>query len=527
MTSPVPESSLLAPLAAEYGVTSDQLTEACATGRRVAVLDDDPTGNQTIKDLPVITRWSPDDLRWALRQQTAAFFVLTNTRSLDPVAAEERTREAARACLAVAAEEGVELTFASRSDSTLRGHFPLEPETLAEESATAGQPVDAVIINPSYLDAGRLTVDGTHWVRTPDGMVPAGETEYASDATFGYRSSELAAWVEEKTAGRIPRDQVVTITVQDLRRDGPDGVTATLLGLTNHPRNDPVDVPSRIGPGPSTSSGHVTGAGPSTGSGRVAGADPSAGSGHGFGLSWVVTDAVADDDLRVLTLGLIAAERAGRRFAYRVGPSFVRSRSGQFPAPPVDDAELRPDPGTATAPGGLIIVGSHVPLSSRQLDRLTETTDATRLELDVDKIIDSTDPTHVAELAERAAAEFDHRHAVITTSRTLRRGLDGAQSLAISRAVSAAVVDLTKLIMERRRPAFVIAKGGITSSDVATEALGIRRATIRGTLLPGIVSLWQPAEGPAAGLPYVVFAGNVGTDDSLAEVVRRFDSARS
>ncbi|GAB3739854.1 four-carbon acid sugar kinase family protein [Microlunatus parietis] len=501
MTTPVPESSLLAPLPAEHGITRDRLAEACAAGRRVAVLDDDPTGNQTIKDLPVITRWAPDDLRWALRQQTTAFFVLTNTRSLDPAAAEQRTREVARACLAVAAEEGVDLAFASRGDSTLRGHFPLEPETLAEESAAAGQPVDAVIINPSYLDAGRLTVDGTHWVRTPDGMVPAGETEYASDATFGYRSSDLAAWVEEKTGGRIPRDQVVTITVSDLRRHGPDGVTATLLDLTNHPRIELVEAPSRIGPRPSTSSGHVR--------------------------NWIVTDAVADDDLRVLTLGLIAAEQAGRRFVYRVGPSFVRSRSGQFPAPPVDDAELRPTPGPDPAPGGLIIVGSHVPLSSRQLARLTETAAVEPLELEVDKIIDGTEPGHLGDLAERAVGSLAYRHVVITTSRTLRRGADGDQSLAISRAVSAAVVDLTKLIMERRRPAFVIAKGGITSSDVATEALGIRRATIRGTLLPGIVSLWQPAEGPAAGLPYVVFAGNVGSDDSLAEVVRRFDSARA
>lgn len=478
MTSPVPESSLLAPLPAEYGITPERLAEACAAGRRVAVLDDDPTGNQTIKDLPVITRWAPEDLRWALRRQTSAFFVLTNTRSLDPAAAEQRNREVARACLAAAAEEGVDLTFASRSDSTLRGHFPLEPATLAEESAAAGQPVDAVIINPSYLDAGRLTVDGTHWVRTPDGMVPAGETEYASDATFGYRSSDLAAWVEEKTAGRILRDTVVTITVGDLRRHGPEGVTATLLGLTGPP-------------------------------------------------AWVVSDAVTDDDLRVLTLGLIAAEQAGRRYVYRVGPSFVRSRSGQFPAAPIDDAGLRPTPGTDTAPGGLIIVGSHVPLSSRQLARLTETAEVDQLELEVDKIIDDTDQGHLADLAEHAATGLARRHVVIKTSRTLRRGTDGDHSLAISRAVSAAVVELVRMIMTTKRPAFVVAKGGITSSDVATEALGIRRATIRGTLLPGIVSLWQPAEGPAAGLPYVVFAGNVGTDDSLAEVVRRFDTARA
>jgi hypothetical protein len=39
-------------------------------------------------------------------------------------------------------------------------------------------------------------------------------------------------------------------------------------------------------------------------------------------------------------------------------------------------------------------------------------------------------------------------------------------------------------------------------------------------MLPGIVSLWEPVDGPAAGIPYVVFPGNVGDDRSLLGVVR-------
>ena len=76
-----------------------------------------------------------------------------------------------------------------------------------------------------------------------------------------------------------------------------------------------------------------------------------------------------------------------------------------------------------------------------------------------------------------------------------------------------------------RRPSYVVAKGGITSSDVATRALGIDRAWIRGSLLPGIVSLWEPVSGPAQGLPYVVFAGNVGGETSLADVIERLETA--
>ena len=69
----------------------------------------------------------------------------------------------------------------------------------------------------------------------------------------------------------------------------------------------------------------------------------------------------------------------------------------------------------------------------------------------------------------------------------------------------------------RRR--FVVAKGGITASDVAARGLSIRRAMVRGTVLPGIVSLWEPVDGPARGIPFVVFAGNVGGPEALADVV--------
>jgi len=113
---------------------------------------------------------------------------------------------------------------------------------------------------------------------------------------------------------------------------------------------------------------------------------------------------------------------------------------------------------------------------------------------------------------------------VIRTSRTLVTGSDAAHSLVIARTVSAALVGTVHEIVNQIRPAFVIAKGGITSSDTATVGLGIRQAWCRGTMLPGIVSMWEPVTGDARGIPYIVFAGNVGDDDALAAVV---DTLRS
>ncbi|MEU6357226.1 four-carbon acid sugar kinase family protein [Streptomyces sp. NPDC047072] len=464
-TGPVPEATVLEGLPPVREVSAAEVAARISGGPRLVVLDDDPTGTQTVADVPVLTSWTVDDLRWALRQDSSAFFVLTNTRSLSPEDAAARNREVVRALREAAAAEGTDFVLASRGDSTLRGHFPLETDVLTEELGA----VDGVVLVPAYIEAGRLTVGSRHWMRTADGLLPVGESEFARDATFGYRNSSLPDWVEEKTGGRVPADEVLRITLDDLRGGGPSH-TARLL---------------------SSSSG-----------GRTA-----------------VVDAVCDDDLRVLALALAEAESNGTRLLYRVGPSFVRARAGQAGRAPLTAAELRPLRGDA--PHGLIAVGSHVSLTTRQLDRLRERGQIAEYELDVALLLDEdrVRDAHIAEVAAAAAGALETTDAVIRTSRTLVTGADADDSLAISRRVSAALVEAVRQVNATRRPAFVIAKGGITSSDTATHGLQIRRAWARGTLLPGIVSLWEPVDGPAAGIPYIVFAGNVGGPDALADAL--------
>jgi uncharacterized protein YgbK (DUF1537 family) len=70
-------------------------------------------------------------------------------------------------------------------------------------------------------------------------------------------------------------------------------------------------------------------------------------------------------------------------------------------------------------------------------------------------------------------------------------------------------------------PRFLVAKGGITSSDIATGGLGVRRAHVLGQLIPG-VPVWRlGAESRFPGMAYVVFPGNVGDDRALAEGMTR------
>ena len=211
----------------------DVSVDEVRAGRRLVVLDDDPTGTQTIADIPVLTSWSVDDIRWALRQPTTAFFILTNTRSLTEADAAERNRQIVDALHQASELEDVRYVLCSRSDSTMRGYFPLETDVLAEELAARGATVDGVLICPAYIEPGRVTVDSLHWSRTNDGMIPVAHSEFAKDASFGYLNSDLRDWVEEKTEGRIPRDDVAAITLTDIREGGPDRVEEILTGLSN------------------------------------------------------------------------------------------------------------------------------------------------------------------------------------------------------------------------------------------------------------------------------------------------------
>ena len=122
-----------------------------ASRRKVVALDDDPTGVQTVHDVAVLARWDTATLANELRQPGSLFFVLTNSRSLPESQASALNREIAGNLMAASRETGVPFVVASRSDSTLRGHFPAETDALKE---TIGG-IDGVLICPTFFEGGR------------------------------------------------------------------------------------------------------------------------------------------------------------------------------------------------------------------------------------------------------------------------------------------------------------------------------------------------------------------------------------
>jgi uncharacterized protein YgbK (DUF1537 family) len=173
---------------------------------------------------------------------------------------------------------------------------------------------------------------------------------------------------------------------------------------------------------------------------------------------------------------------------------------------------------------GLVVVGSHVGLTSRQVAVARDRGGLAEVELDVAAVADpARRDAHLADATRQVVSTLDRSEVLLFTSRELLRGRDSTESLEISRRVSTAVTEVVRAALAAR-PAWVVAKGGITSHDVAVRGLGIRRAKVLGQLLPGMVSVFRPIDAApeVVGTPYVVFAGNVGDETTLASVVDVF-----
>lgn len=432
-----------------------------AAPHKVWILDDDPTGTQTIAGLPVLTHWDTPTLRAEFNQPDPACFILTNSRGLTAEQSRALHRQLARRLATAAA--GRRFSVISRSDSTLRGHFPLETDVLA--AGLGG--FDLVLLAPYFEAGGRLTCHDQHYVLEGEKLIPAAETPFARDAVFGYQHSNLRQWVAEKTAGRIPADSVVSLPLALIRGEGPAGVERALLAA---PR------------------------------GAV-----------------VVVNAVALSDIEVVAAGTLAAEAAGRRILTRTAASFVSARVGQRPPPLLTGPQIV-DP---SGQGGLVVAGSYVPKTTAQIDRLRAAHDLEAIELNVTDLLDPPAREETLDHAKRRMNEAlaRGRDTLVFTSRELVRSADATTNLAIGAEVSHALIEVVRGLAHR--PRYLIAKGGITSSDIATQALGIQRALVRGQILPG-VPVW--ALGPETrfpGLSYVIFPGNVGGPTALADAVAK------
>lgn len=440
-----------------------------AWDKKWVVLDDDPTGVQTVHDVSVYTDWEEDSLRAGFVEQNNLFYVLTNSRGFTQEQTKKAHREIAQATAGAAAASGKDYQFISRSDSTLRGHYPLETELLkAEMEAETGKTVDGEILCPFFPEGGRFTIDDVHYVRYGDELIPAAETEFARDKTFGYTSSDMKAYVEEKTGGRYPAKDVITISLEMIHDMDIDGITKKLMAVEN--------------------------------------------------FNKVVVNAIGYADLKVFAIALYQAMEQGKTFLFRTAAAFVKVIGGISDQPLLDREKMvRKNTGN----GGIVVVGSYTQKTTAQLEALKTLPGVECLELNSDLVLDEAAMDAEVERVLKEEQELiaaGKTVVVYTRRRQLVMDDDSKENILLrSVRISDAVQSLVGRL--QTEPAFVVAKGGITSNDVGTKALRVKRANVMGQIKPGI-PVWQTGtESKFPGIPYVIFPGNVGEKETLKEAV--------
>ena len=407
----------------------------------------------------LLTRWDVETLREAMEDASPLFFVLTNTRGMAAQPAADITREVCvnlKVVMAEMKQRGCDINpiMVSRSDSTLRGHYPVETDVIAEELG----PFDAHFLIPAFFEGGRITRDSVHYLKVNGKDTPVHETEFARDSVFGYRHSYLPDYVEEKTAGRIKAAQVERFLLSDVRGD----CLPRLMNLHDN--------------------------------------------------ACCVVDAETQNDLDQFAGQLRMAAGCGKRFLFRSAASLLTALAS-LPAQPVAAQDM-----AKYVRGGLpgaVIVGSHVRKTTLQLEQLLKMPGVEPVEVNVEKLPGSRDALLSGIIRNCEQSHAAGKTPVVYTSRLEKAFPDQTSRLAFGEMVSAFLMDVVRSLPKTL--GFLISKGGITSNDVLSSGLGLRTSRVVGQILPGCSVVCCPPDHPRyPNLPVVIFPGNVGDDHALA-----------
>lgn len=435
--------------------------------RKIIILDDDPTGSQTISDLTVYTYLDRKNIHEALKNEKS-FFVLTNSRSFTKEETESYHENAGKIISDEAMKQNVDYLIISRSDSTLRGHFPTETRVLRDTIEKYSDKVfDGEILIPFFKEGGRFTIDDEHYVLEKDELKKAVDTEFAKDRSFSYSNSNMYKYIEEKTGGEFRKEEITSITLKELRRGDVSGIKDKLMAVKNFEK--------------------------------------------------VFVNCQDYRDLTVFCTALWEVLDS-KNFILRTAASFIREFLAMDEKRLLEKEDLVKKKG-----GGIIAVGSHTKKTTEQLDNIRDMEGLEMVEFNSD-LADNEE--ELLEEIDRVSQKLNEilkrkKTAVIYTKREyFKKESDSREdelirSVLISKSLSHIVSSVKEDI------SFVLAKGGITSADVAIDALRLKKAKVLGQILPG-VPVWQtPADSKFAGISFIIFPGNVGDKDSLKNAVKK------
>jgi uncharacterized protein YgbK (DUF1537 family) len=333
---------------------------------RLVVLDDDPTGVQTLAGIRVLLDWRAGRIAGALAGRRSVH-VITNSRALSREQAHVVVGAAARAAI----DDVEDARLVLRGDSTLRGHVWEEYEAVCAATESGRPPL---LLAPALPSAGRVTRGGVHLIERDGVATPLHETEYARDGVFSYRSARLLEWAEERSKGVLRADTGRELHLDELRASGARAVADGLADL--------------------------------------------AASGRPCVLA---VDAETDGDLALVSEGYADALAAGVGGVLRCAPALAGILAGTtataLAAPPQGEG------------GVLVVCGSYVPISTQQLAVLTARRPGTLVEVDV-AMLASTDADREVGRAAAAASELMRRTglAILATPRERPAGTTDVES---------------------------------------------------------------------------------------------------
>lgn len=432
------------------------------TRPKLIILDDDPTGSQTVHGCLLLLRWDVETLTIALQDKAPLLFILGNTRARTPEMAAQVTQEICRNLKQVLGDDLLKnYLVISRSDSTLRGHYPLEIEVINRELGE----FDAHLLIPAFIEGGRITENSVHYLIVNGDLVPVDQTEFAKDSVFGYQSAYLPDYVLEKTKGKIKNNEVIRFPLETIR----SGCDQLLLSL------------------------HHNACG--------------------------VVDAVTYEDLNLFAQALYRTHAQGKRFLLRSAAGIV-SALAELPPQPVAPESMS-EYVSGTLPG-VVIVGSHVQLSTQQLAHLLQQPNVQGIELEIGQLLQGKTPLDVVRMAVNLIT-ITLNQGLIPVVYTPRQELQFPDT-ATRLHFGTQVAEITSLLVHHLPPeiGFLVSKGGITSNEILSHGLHLTSVRLLGQIAPGINMIRTPENHPQfPNLPVVIVPGNVGGLAVLTTIIQR------
>ena len=442
---------------------------------KIIIIDDDPTGSQTVNGCNLILRWDYETLLKGLKDSSNLLFILANTRSLSKEDVKIRLKEICSALREIMnhssfAEE--DFVLISRGDSTLRGHNFIEPYIINELLG----PFDATFYIPAFIEGNRTTVNGNHFVDN----IPIHKTIFSKDKIFGFNTSNIKELIYEQSNYQLDFNNVENIFIKDfevLETNQPSKLFMHIEKLKNNKK--------------------------------------------------VIVDSMDYSQLDKFS-SIVKSLLKKKKFLFRSAASFISSLSNvkQIQKDHIYFSQLRRKNNNDEAMKGLIVVGSHVELSTLQLNKVLDISLCQPIEINVFKLYEFfklgdnlNQINSLKELILNSIRQNLSRDSipVLYTSREIISPTNENDLIHFQLFLSAFIAKIVSAV--KNEIGYLISKGGITTNAIISEGLKADSVYLEGQILPGVSLVTFNLLKQKGKLPIVTFPGNMGNKMSLVQAL--------